>query len=191
MSTILDDRPGLAERYASATSSGNLTPRLDGTTDADVLLAAGIAASKDPRKLLAMKLYRMGVQGCMDGLYDIASEADAWLLGYIRKHRERPMNPQARQQLIVDTLNWWLKPICGYCNGTGFVQAMVDGTDKLAARLTTQNCGGCHGTTKRPLGREVPQPLKGHAEWLATELDRLVALIHADMARLLGQRLEL
>lgn len=191
MSTILDDRPGLAERYASATSSGNLTPRLEGLTDADVLLAAGIAASKDSRKMLALKVYRMAVQGTLTDLHDITCSADVWLLEFLRKRHLRPMNSFARQQLIVDTLNWWIRPVCGYCGGTGFVQAMVDGTDESAGRLTTQACSSCHGTGRRPLAREVPQQLKGAAEWMVSELDRLVALIHEDMAKLLGQRLEL
>jgi hypothetical protein len=191
MTTALDDRPGLAERYATATYSDNLTPSTKGLTDADVLLAAGIAASKDSRKMLALKVYRMAVQGTLSDLHEITVSADAWLLHYLRTRRQKPMNAFARQQLIVDTLNWWMKPTCGYCGGTGFVQAMVDGTDESAGRLTTTACSGCHGTTKRPLAREVPPPLKGHAEWMAAELDRLVALIHADMAKLLGQRLEL
>jgi hypothetical protein len=191
MSTALEDRPSLTERYATATTSGNLTPRTEGLTDADVLLAAGIAASKDSRKMLALKVYRMAVQGTLTDLHEITCSADAWLLDFLRKRHQRPMNAFARQQLIVDTLNWWIRPVCGYCGGTGFVQAMVEGTDESAGRLTTQACGGCHGSGKRPLAREVPQQLKGAAEWMAGELDRLVALIHEDMAKLLGQRLEL
>lgn len=191
MSAALEDRPALPERYATATSSGDLTPRLTGMTDADVLLAAGIAASKDSRKMLALKVYRMAVQGTLTDLHEITVSADAWLLEFLRRRHQRPMNAFARQQLIVDTLNWWIRPTCGYCGGTGFVQAMVEGTDESAGRLTTQACSGCHGGGKRPLAREVPQQLKGAAEWMAAELDRLVALIHADMARLLGQRLEL
>lgn len=191
MSTAIDDRPNLAERYASATSSGDLTPRLTGMTDADVLLAAGIAASKDSRKMLALKVYRMAVQGTLTDLHEITVSADAWLLEFLRRRHQRPMNAFARQQLIVDTLNWWIRPTCGYCGGTGFVQAMVEGTDESAGRLTTQACSSCHGSGKRPLAREVPQQLKGAAEWMSAELDRLVALIHDDMAKLLGQRLDL
>ncbi|HEY1127947.1 MAG TPA: hypothetical protein VGF12_00965 [Roseateles sp.] len=191
MNAALEDRPTLPERYATATASGDLTPRLAGLTDADILLAAGIAASKDSRRMLALKVYRMGVSGSLDGLLDVTVGADAMLREHMRKTHQKPMPAMARQQLIVDTLNWWLKPTCGYCNGTRFVEAMVDGTDEGAGRLTTKACGGCHGTGKRPLAREVPQQLKGLAEWLAGELDRLVALIHAEMAKLLGQRLDL
>jgi hypothetical protein len=187
----LADRPDLAERYATATCTGNLTPRLAGMTDADVLLAAGIAANKDPKRRLALSVYRMGVTGSLDGLTEVAVAADAMLLEFIRQRRHKPMNRFARQQLIVDALNWWMKPTCGYCGGTGFVQATVAGTDESAGRLTTQACDGCHGTGRRPLAREVPAPLKAHAEWMTAELDRLVALIHDDMARLLGVKLDL
>lgn len=189
--TALEDRPTTAERYCTATGSSNLTPRTAGITDADVLLAAGIAASKDPRRQLALKVYRMGAVGNLDGLWDVVTEADKWLVGYLSRGGRRPMVKQARHQMIADTLNWWIQPTCGYCNGTGFIQARIDGTDEVAGRLTTQACGGCHGSGKRPLAREVPAQLHGPAAWLVGELDKLVALIHEDMARLLGQRLEL
>lgn len=190
MTNALDDRPTTAERYATATVSGNLTPLMTGTTDADVLLAAGIAASKDPRRMLALKLYRMAVQNSTVGLWEVVAEADGWVAQNLLKQRRRPMTKPARQQLIVSTLHWWLAPVCGYCNGTGFVEAMVEGTDEGAGRLTTAACSGCHGSGRRPLQREVPPPLYPTARWITGELDRLVALIHNDMAKLLGQRLD-
>lgn len=192
MSDILEERTiTTAERYATATMSGNLTPRLDGLTDADVLLAAGIAALKSPERMLALRLYRMGTTGTMDGLWEVVAAADGWVVGHLLKIRRRPMTKQARQQLIADTLQWWLKPTCGYCNGCGFVQAMLEGTDETAGRLTTQACSGCHGTGRRPLAREVPAQMHEPAGWLVSELDRHVSLIHADMAKLLGKRMEL
>ena len=190
MTIVTKERTTPAERYASATVSGNLTPKLAGTTDADVLLAAGIAASKDKRRMLALKLYRMAVQGSMVGLWEVAAEADGWVVQHLLKQRQRPMSKTARQQLIVSTLRWWLAPVCGYCNGTAFIEALIDGTDEGAGRLTTVACGGCHGTGRRPLQREVPPPLYPTANWITGELDRLVALIHSDMAKLLGQRLD-
>jgi cytochrome c553 len=188
MSTV-DERPSIAERYATATSSGDLTPRTAGVTDADVLLAAGIAASKDPRRLLALKLYRMGARADMEGLWEVVAQCDAWMAGYLSRGGRRQISKSARGQLITDTLQWWLQPTCGYCSGRGFVTATVQGTDEEGGRLTTMQCGSCHGSTKRPLAREVPPQLHQHAAWLTGELDRLVALVHDEMAKLLGQRL--
>lgn len=184
--SAVKDRPDIAERYASATSSGDLTPRLKGVSDADVLLAAGMATCKDPsRRGLALACYRMSVRGDMRGLAEVVEAADGWLLSYLSRGGRRPLKREVRRQLIVDTLTWWVTPTCGYCGGTGFVEALVQGTDEGAGRLTQQACSCCHGSGKRPLAREVPPALQQHAAWMAAELDRLVAQIQAVMQRLL------
>jgi len=184
--SALADRPDIAERYASATSSGNLTPKLTGLTDADLLLAAGAAAQRSPERRLALAAYRIQLRGDMEGLSVVVDGADAWLQGRLSRGGRRPLPRDARRQLVVDTLLWWTNPICGYCNGTGFVEATVEDTDEAAGRLTTEACSCCHGSGRRPLAREVPPKLREHAEWMATQLDRHVSLLRADMARLLG-----
>ena len=49
----------IADRYASASHSRNLTPHMDRCTDADVLLAAGIAGMDNPNHRAALALQRM------------------------------------------------------------------------------------------------------------------------------------
>lgn len=182
--TTPDDRPpGLAERYASATESSDLTPRMDRRCDADYLLAAGIAASKDPRKALALSAYKLGLSGGTTGLYEVVSAIDGWLLMRLARGGARPMSRPARQALLTDALQWWICPVCHYCDGRCFV-AWED-----AGRLSTVECEACHGTGQRAL--QVPGAHRAHAEHIIGELDRLVALIHADMARLLAQRMDL
>jgi len=185
MNNALEDRPDISERYANATRSGNLTPSLDGRTDADVLLAAGIASQKSPELRLAMEVYRMAVNSDMNGLGNVVEAADSWLVQRMTRGGSRPISRPARRQLIIDTLNWWCMPICGYCAGTGKIAEMVEGTDTLAGKLSDQLCGSCRGTGKRPLAREVPPALQRHAEWMAAELDRLVEVNRAAMIRLL------
>ena len=127
MSTTLHERPDIAERYATATNSDDLTPALAGRTDADVLLAAGIAARNDPRRQLAMAAFRMSVRGDMTGLMEVVDAADGWLVGHLSRGGRRPLPRATRRQLVVDTLQWWIAPICGYCGGTGSFVALVEG----------------------------------------------------------------
>jgi len=179
-----DRPPTMAERYASAARSGDLTPHLDRRTDADVLLAAGIAASKDPRKMLALNLYRMRITGDMTGLFDVVDRADGWMAHRLAHKGNRPMASYARRQLVADILSWWLDPVCGYCEGRMFVKV------EDAARLSTVACESCHGAGHRPLARSVPHAHVKHAQWLADELDKLVLIITGEMARLLGTRIK-
>lgn len=186
MATTLEDRPDIAERYATATNSDDLTPDLRGRTDADVLLAAGIAARKDPRRQLAMAAFRMSVRGDMAGLMEVVDAADGWLVGRLSRGGRRPLPRATRRQLVVDTLQWWISPICGYCGGTGKLTALVEGSDESAGRLSGQACSCCRGTGRKPLAREVPPALQKHAEWMVSELDKLVAWVQADMKRVVG-----
>jgi hypothetical protein len=179
---VLEDRPTIGEQYAKATESKDLSPSTERRTDADVLLAAGIAASRDPRRMLALKVYRLAVGGETDGLVDIVETADDWLQGRLARGGNRPMRAEARRALVMDTLHWWIRPTCNYCEGRGFV------TVPDTARLSTVACESCHGSGRRPLAREVPHAHVKHATWMADELDRLVALICSDMAKLLSTR---
>lgn len=159
---------------------------MTGLTDVDLLLAAGAAAQRSPERRLALAAYRIQVRGDMEGLGIVVDGADAWLQGRLARGGRRPLPRDARRQLVIDTLLWWTNPICGYCGGTGFVQAMVKGLDEGAGRLTTESCSCCHGTGRRPLAREVLPKLREHAERMVAQLDRHVSLLRADMARLLG-----
>lgn len=184
-SNIADDVVTIGERYASATHSSDLTPRMDGMTDADVLLAAGIAAGGDERLLIALKLWRMRVNGDMDGLYSVVGRADGWMSGYLSRKGNRPIPKAARMALVADTMKWWLHPTCSYCNGHGFIE--VPDTN----RLSTVACTACHGTGQRPLARAVPHAHAKPAQWLAGELDKLAAVIHKRMSIVLGKRMDL
>jgi hypothetical protein len=181
---LTDDPITVGERYAKATVSKNLTP-LEQRCDADVLLAAGIAASGDPKLQLALSLYRLQVQGSTEGLHAIAEAADAWLQSRLSRGGNHKMPVAARTELMLQTLAWWINQTCRYCNGTGYEAAEQDG------RHATIECGACHGTRIKPLAREVPNRYFEHARWLADRLDANVLIIQARMAKLLSERMEL
>ena len=82
-------------------------------------------------------------------------------------------------------LGWMRSPHCPACHGTGVIP--VDGT---GGRLTNL-CTSCAGTGKAQLRRCVAMRDMLAAEELAAELERLTALVIADMARRLAPRLDL
>lgn len=184
--SAVDDEPiTVGERYASATRSSNLLPKFLGVTDADVLLAAGMAAHGDERLRLALTLWRMRVNSDSDGLWDVVANLDQWLLRFLARKGNRPMAKEARRALLGDVLSWWLKPTCTYCEGRAFL--VVPDTP----RLSTVACEGCHGTGQRQLARCVPHAHVRHARWLTSEMDRLASVVHGRMAKLLSNRMDL
>ena len=161
MTTTDDDSQiTLAERYSHAAMTGDLTPR-EGRCDADILLAAGIAASGDREKSVALALYRVSVTGDRTGLPALVEEMAGWLAST----QYRPLPPRSRRALVMDVLVYWFEPTCRYCNGAGFV-AMPN-----APALSAEACRACHGTGRRPVAREVPHAHVDHARWLVERLD--------------------
>lgn len=182
---MTEERATIAEQYARAATSGDLRQVVDHRTDADVLLAAGIAASGKPRLTLALTIYRMGVTGNTEGIGPVIDACDHWLSAYMhRKSGGRVMPVRARRALVVDVLRWYMHPTCDYCGGPGVIAA--DGT---GGRLT-ESCPACHGSGKKPLQRAVPHTHIKPAEWLATQIEQHAATIHAEMARLLSNRIK-
>lgn len=182
-----DDRITTAERYARATSTTDLTAHADTRCDADKLLAAGYATQGDPRKSLALKLYRMGQTGDMQGLHEAATAMDGWLKDYCSRKGRKPMPPGARQALVTSTLHWWLTPVCEFCQGRMFeLIPRAEGEEHGAQAISTKACSACFGTGKRPLAKVVPAAFERHAQYLADELDRLVIQVTGDMARRLA-----
>lgn len=183
--STLDDPVTIGDRYAHATHATDLTPSTRRITDADVLMAAGMATSGNRKLQLAMSLYRMRVNGDMSGLLQVVQTADEWLNSRLHVKGNRPMSRPAREALIADTLKWWIDPTCAYCDGHGFAP------DPDAPRLTLVECASCHGKGQRPLAREVPHSLVKHAQWLVDQLDSRVLTIHQRMSELLSVRMEL
>lgn len=183
--TVDDERITVAERYARATQSSDLSPTVERRTDADVLMAAGIAASGDPRKILALAIYRLGVTGDRSSLWQIVEECDGWLAGHLSRKGRRPMPKAARRQLIVSVLGWYQNQTCDFCGGTGIA------VEEDAGRSVGSICEACHGSCKKPLQREVPPAYELSARWLADQIDQHALLIHKEMAKLLSQRMDL
>lgn len=184
-----DDRITAAERYAKAAESSDLTPALDRRCDVDKLIAAGWATQGDPMKRAALDLYRMATTENTQGLANVVETMDGWLNRWSQRKGRTPIPKFQRRELVASTLRWWLKPTCGYCEGRGF--SLVPKEDGEPSQVLGDECGACHGTGRKPLGREVPPQFRKPAEHLAEELDRLILVVTGEMARRLAPSLDL
>lgn len=156
----------LRERYVRAASSSHLAPGGDGRTDLDVLIAAGLAAKAEPKRIFALKVQRMAETGDWSEGHGVVEHYDATLNGYLSRKGRRPMPKPARRELVVAVLRWYMDQKCHYCGGTGKIAQ--EGT---GGRLT-HVCDGCHGSGVRPLSRAVPHAYAKHALWLVDEINQ-------------------
>lgn len=179
------DTPTVGDRYARATSSSDLTLHA-GRCDADKLLAAGYAARRDTRGLMALHVYRMRVTGDRAGLPPAIDTAIGWIVGRgVRAGGRNKVSRLDAREVAERTLHWWLQDVCSACEGVKYER--VPGTPKLSAKL----CIVCQGVGRHPLTSIVKPKHLEHSRWLASELDALCGYVMADMARLLGASMDL
>lgn len=156
----------IAERYARASSSGNLAPLVDERTDLDVMIAAGIASKAKPDRIAALKVQRMIVTGELGEVYAVVEHYDGILAGYLSRKGRRPMHKEARRALIVEVLHWMMFPKCEFCGGTGKM------TEEGTAGKLYHTCSACHGATIKPLSRAVPHHFAKHAHYLVDDINQ-------------------
>lgn len=174
----------MPERYLGATQTSDLTLR-EKRCDADMLLAAGYAAQRNRRGLTALHAYRLRVVGDRRGRHELVEEMIDWTRTlHLGGHRLRITRPEARQVAEI-TLAWWIYDSCPACTGRCF--RLGPGGQHLSA----VPCKACDGTGKRRMPSKVPVARRPLSSWMFGELDRMVAMIHADMARVLSQRMNL
>lgn len=179
-----------AERYARATVSSDLTAYRaeDHRCDADRLIAAGWAA-QDPDRALALSAYRMALTGDLQGLHDVAERCAGWINAWCQRKGRRVLTRSQRIELATQVLAWWVRPVCGYCEGRCFELMPSEHEDGVRA-LSGQYCQACHGTGRRPLAREVPAHLQQPAEYVESRLNNLVLQVTGEMGRRLAARVE-
>lgn len=170
----------IAEKYLSATNTSQLAVDPEHACDADRLLAAAYATAGDPRRSLALDVYRLRATADMRGARAIAERMATEVVQRSKPHRmARPTIKRTEAlELCVVVLKWWHMQACPACEGRGHPR--IPGTPHLDA---TRSCSHCHGTGVRPLKKHVkPQHLR-LAEWMAGALDGLTALVFSDMLK--------
>lgn len=171
------------ESYLRAVGSRNLRVDPDHWCDADSLLAAAYVASGDPRKALALSVYRMLATG-RTAEWDSVSERLASIMasnskegGFLRRGR-MGLSLSDSRAISRATLAWKMNSTCQDCHGRG--HPSFPGSPHID---TSRTCSSCHGTGITPLERFVRHELIDHARWLASEIDSLCSVVFNDMAR--------
>lgn len=177
----------IAEKYLAATNSTQLAVDPDHVCDADRLLAAAYATAGDPRRSLALDVYRLRATADMRGARGIAERMAIEVIEQAKPRGRHPYSARSvastisrveAMDLCIAVLKWWHMQTCPACNGRR--HPTIPGTPHLDV---TRACSHCHGTGIRPLRKHIkPQHLR-LAEWLVGALDGLTALVFSDMLK--------
>lgn len=182
----MSERRSTAERYLAATASSNLGVDAEKPGDVDKLIAAGLAA-RDPRKDLALRVWRVRATGSTRGVRRLAEELGGMLVMHFVNRRQarhlriQPTKPieQAKATMVAMTvLKWWQQTRCPACDGLGHPK--MANAPVLDA---TRNCPHCHGTGVAPLELRVRTEHIVHARWLVSQMESLSAAVFDQMTR--------
>lgn len=168
--------PGIREAYLKAAQSTRLRVEPDFLTDADRLIAAGLA-TVPPRLALALDVYRLRATPDMRGARGIAERMAAQI---VRQSR-RPNPSMSRVEavdLAMDVLKWWYLQACPACNGLG--HPVIPGTPSLDE---TRDCEHCGGTGQRPMRKYLKRKHMEAAEWMVGELEGLASTVFHEMLK--------
>ena len=169
--------PGIREAYLKATQSTRLRVEPDFLTDADRLIAAGLA-TVPPRMALALDVYRLRATSDMRGARGIAERIAAQIVRSSRKSGGQTIKRAEALEVAMDTLKWWHLQTCPACNGLG--HPVTPGTPTLDE---TRNCEHCGGTGQRPMRKYLKRKHMEAAEWMVGELEGLASTVFHEMLK--------
>lgn len=171
----------IADRYASATHSRNLSSDPDTTaSDSDVLGAAGLAAKSNPLGIALMRLLSGDNHASADVVRILADKAvgKAYRMGNECSRTEA-------EDLASAMLAWFRHGACSSCNGLGAL--LIPGTTTLG----NKECPACRGTGRLRLEKHVGMLRLELARWLASEIERELAIAGPEAMKRLAPRLDL
>lgn len=189
----MSEHRSTAEAYLSSTNSSDLRVQADVRTDADRLLAAAYAVMGDPRRILALKVYRLRAIGDMGGARQVADELGDLVRrftvstrgGYLRGNGPGLLQGVTAADIAMQVIKWFHMPACPACGGRG--HPMLENAPVMDL---TRECPECYGTGIIPLERIIRPEHVAHARWLANEMDGLSSLVFSDMAKLLKNEMD-
>lgn len=169
--------PGIREAYLKAAQSTRLRVEPDFPTDADRLIAAGLA-TVPPRLALALDVYRLRATSDMRGARGIAERMAAQIVRQSRKSGGQTIKRAEALEVAMDTLKWWHLQACPACNGLG--HPIIPGTPSLDE---TRDCEHCGGTGQRPMRKYLKRKHMEAAEWMVGELEGLASTVFHEMLK--------
>ena len=178
---------GIAEQYLSATNSTQLAIDAEHACDADKILAAAYATAGDPRRSLALDVYRLRATADMRGARSIAERMAIEVMNKAKPKGRHPTSARSEAatirkveaiDLCMAVLQWWHMQTCPACHGRR--HPVIPGTPHLDP---TRTCSHCNGTGIRPLRKHVKANHLKLAEWIVDALDSLTAIVFSDMLK--------
>lgn len=147
-----NEKPSQLERLARARSTSDLTMDLERHRDVDVLIAAGIAESRNG--LASAPLSRMYLASSRSSLRRAFESVHALVLRMSGRRRWGLTDDELKVVAKQATMHH-IAPACPACSGRGY--EVHEGAPVLSGKI----CKPCRGSGKRPiqkrLGQEITQ----------------------------------
>lgn len=140
-----DSRPGALERLSAAVNTTDLTVDAAHRTDADFVIALGIASTRHSQ--VASPLMHLHVNGTNTNL----QAAYAAVLNLVRRlnaKRNWRLNGLNLKTVAMQALSHHVAPTCNHCKGRKF--ELQENTPVLSAKP----CRACHGSGRRPVQKK-------------------------------------
>lgn len=140
-----EDRPSAFERLSTAVHTSDLTVDPDHRSDADYIIALGVAGSR--HSAVASPLMHLHLSGTNTNLKAAYNSVLA-LAKRLNAKKNWRLNGTALQAVALHSLSHHVVPICPHCHGRKF--EVCDGAPTLSAEA----CKHCHGTGRRPIQKK-------------------------------------
>lgn len=151
-------RPTRSERYGSAAASGRLTFSVERRTAADVVAAAGMAATVEH---LGLALWRVRYANDRSAFRHGQALLLAKVMNVARRRRWQEQ-PKVIKLLAFRVFQWAVFSVCPVCTGRG--HPTLDGQPMA---LSDDLCPACHGDGVTAIENTVPVQHIGRAKDIA------------------------
>lgn len=141
----MSDRPSAFERLSTAVHTSDLTVDPEHRTDADYVIALGIASSRHAKA--ASHLMRLHLDGTNTSLKAAYNSVLA-LTKRLNGKRNWRLNGRSLHTVALQSLSHHVSPTCPHCQGRKF--EVLEGSPTLS----TEACKHCHGTGRRPIQKK-------------------------------------
>ena len=167
----MSERPSAFERLSTAVHTSDLTVDAEHRTDADYIIALGVACSR--HSAVASPLMHLHLSGTNTNLR-AAYNSVLSLAKRLNAKKGWRLNGRALDTVALQSLSHHVSPTCPHCHGRKF--EVLEGTPTLSAEA----CKRCHGTGRRP----VQKKHRDQIQQLITVLESIDEVTERAVARL-------
>lgn len=167
----MSERPSALERLSTAISTSDLSIDPNHRTDADYIVALGIASSR--HSAVAGPMMRVHLSGSQVALKN-AYNSVLSLVRRMSAKRNWRLNGQSLHTVALQSLSHHVAPACPHCSGRKF-EVQDD-----APVLSVTPCRHCRGTGRRP----VQKKLRDEIIQVIAALEQIDSITERAVARL-------